>query len=241
MIAQAKAITGKKAQKAMLQQSLPAGPPPPPGFKAKKDSAMSGGIVAMLSNLIDDVDAMIAEAVKDETASLEAYEVYMKESNDLLNQLKEHITNLQQEIAKAEQEKELKEQELKDAMDEKARLRQLDIDLWGVEGCKYLLENYDLRKEERAEEIKSLDVSITTIGAGGGDPKVAAVMDPAAETVPDVAEGHDLPEMTEPEDEEEEEQEDIQKQPPSEHHVVPEGVEIVGPNGETAISKLAGS
>jgi hypothetical protein len=240
IIAQAKAIAGKKAQKAMLQENQPAGAPPPPGFKSKKDSAMSGGIVAMLSNLIDDVDAMIAEAVKDETASQEAYEVYMKESNELLNQLKEHITNLQQEIAKAEQEKELKEQELKDAMDEKARLRQLDIDLWGVEGCKYLLENYDIRKQERAEEIKSLDESITTIGAGGGDPKVAAVMDPKAETVPDVDEGMDLPEMTEPEDEEEEEPEDVQKQPPSEHHVVPEGVEIVGPNGETAISKLAG-
>merc|ERR1719224_227935 len=124
---------------------------------------------------------MIKEAVKDETASLEAYEVYMKESNELLNQLKEHITNLQMEIAKAEQEKELKEQELKDAMEEKANLRQQDIDLWGVEGCKYLLENYDIRKAERKEEIESLDESLTTIGAGGGDPKVAAIMDPEAE------------------------------------------------------------
>merc|ERR1719224_282402 len=130
---------------------------------------------------------MIKEAVKDETASLEAYEVYMKESNELLNQLKEHITNLQMEIAKAEQEKELKEQELKDALDEKATLRQQDIDLWGVEGCKYLLENYDVRKEERKEEIDSLDESITVIGAGGGDPKVEAIMDPKAERVPDAA------------------------------------------------------
>jgi len=65
-------------------------------------------------------------------------------------------------------------------------------------------------------------------------------MDPKAEKVPDVAEEFDLPEMTEPEDEEEEEQEDAPDQVPSEHHVVPEGVEIVGPNGETAISKLAG-
>merc|ERR1719428_703964 len=78
IIAQAQAIAGKKEPKAMLQQSQPAGPPPPPGFKAKKDSAMSGGIVAMLSNLIDDVDAMIKEAFKDETSSLEGYEVFMK-------------------------------------------------------------------------------------------------------------------------------------------------------------------
>merc|ERR1719161_3070248 len=136
--------------------------------------------------------------------------------------MKEHITSLQMKIAKAEEEKELKEQELKDAETEKRILRQQDIDLWGVEGCKYLLENFDLRKQERKEEIESLDESLTTIGAGGGDPKVAAIMDPKAEKVPDVAEGHDLPELTEPEDEEEEE--DAPKQPPSEHHVVPEGV-----------------
>merc|ERR1719359_2518983 len=124
---------------------------------------------------------MIKEAVKDETAALEAYEVFMKESNDMLNEMKEHITSLQEEIAKAEQEKELKEQELKDAMDEKRRLRQLDIDLWGVEGCKYLLDNFDIRKAERKEEIEGLEETISTIGAGGGDPKVAAVMDPQAE------------------------------------------------------------
>lgn len=240
IIAQAKAIAGKKTPKAMLQQSQPAGPPPPPGFKAKKDSAMSGGITVMLTNMLDDIDAMIEEAVKDEADALTAYEGFMKESNEVLAQMKEHITSLQEEIAKAEQEKELKEQELKDALDEKKILRQQDIDLWGVEGCKYLLENYDIRKKERKEEIDSLDESLTTIGAGGGDPKVEAIMDPKAEKVPDVAEEFDLPEMTEPEDEEEEEQEDAPDQVPSEHHVVPEGVEIVGPNGETAISKLAG-
>merc|ERR1719428_2680346 len=207
IIAQAQAIAGKKEPKAMLQQSQPAGPPPPVGFKAKKDSAMSGGVTAMLNNLIDDTDAMIKEAAKDETDALTGYEGFMKESNELLSEMKEHITNLQMKIAKAEQEKELKEQELADAMAEKKRLRQLDIDLWGTVGCKYLLENFDIRKQERKEEIESLDESLTTIGAGGGDPKVEAIMDPAAEKVPDVAEGHEeeLPEMTEPEDEEAEE------------------------------------
>jgi len=119
IIAQAKAIAGKKTPKAMLQQSQPAGPPPPPGFKAKKDSAMSGGITVMLTNMLDDIDAMIEEAVKDEADALTAYEGFMKESNEVLAQMKEHITSLQEEIAKAEQEKELKEQELKDALDEK--------------------------------------------------------------------------------------------------------------------------
>jgi len=238
IIAQAQAIVGKRAPKAMLQQSQPAGAPPPPGFKKKQDSAMAGGITVMLNNLIDDTDAMIKEAVKDEAASLTAYEVFMKESNELLTEMKDHITSLQMEIAKAEQEKELKEQELKDAEAEEKRLRQLDIDIHGVEGCKYLLENYDVRKVERKEEIDSLDESITVIGAGGGDPKVEAIMDPQATKVPDAAPEVEA-ELTEPEDEEEE-VEDAPGQPPSEHHVVPEGVEIIGPNGETAISKIMG-
>jgi len=241
IIAQANAVVGKKAPKAMLQQGQPAGPPPPTGFKKKEDSAMSGGIVSMLSSMIDDMDAMITEAVKDETSALKAYEVFMKESNELLTEMKQHVTSLQMQIAKAEQEKELKEQELKDAMAEKARLRQLDIDLWGVEGCKYLLENFDIRKQERKEEIDSLDESLTTIGAGGGDPKVEAIMDPQAEKVPDVAEGHEaeLPEMA-PDPEEEEEVEEAEEQAPAVHVPVPEGVKIEGPNGETAISKMLG-
>jgi len=235
IIAQAKEIASKNAPKAMLQQ--PAGPPPPPGFKKKKDSAMSGGVTVMLNNMIDDVDAMIEEAVKDETSALEAYEVFMQESNAMLTEMKNHITSLQEMIAKAEEEKLLKEQELDDADSERKILRQQDIDLWGVEGCKYLLENFDLRKQERKEEIESLDTSLTTLGAGGGDPKVAAIMDPKAEHVPSVEETPGLPELEEPEDEEEE-QEDAPSQPPSEFHTVPEGVEIVGPNGETAISKM---
>merc|ERR1719428_1756293 len=182
---------------------------------------------------------MIKEAAKDETDALTGYEGFMKESNELLSEMKEHITNLQMKIAKAEQEKELKEQELADAMAEKKRLRQLDIDLWGTEGCKYLLENFDIRKQERKEEIESLDESLTTIGAGGGDPKVEAIMDPKAERVPDsppeVEEA-----LTEPEEEEEEEDEDVPKQGPTEVHVVPEGVEMVGANGERAIAKLHG-
>jgi len=237
IIARAKEIAGKTASKAMLQQ--PAGPPPPPGFKAKKDSAMAGGVTAMLNNMIDDVDAMIEEAVKDETDSLKAYEAFMKESNDMLNEMKEHINSLRLMIAKAEEEKQIKEQELADADIERKDLRQQDIDLWGVEGCKYLLENFDIRKAERKEEIESLDTAITTIGAGGGDPKVAAIMDPKAEHVPSVEETPGLDELTEPEDEEEEE-EDAPGQPPSEFHVVPEGVKIEGPNGETAISKIMG-
>merc|ERR1719482_2140007 len=74
IIAKAKEIAGIKAPKAMLQQGQPAGPPPPPGFKKKKDSAMSGGVTVMLTNLIDDIDAMIEEAIKGETGALTAYE-----------------------------------------------------------------------------------------------------------------------------------------------------------------------
>merc|ERR1719428_1741894 len=49
---------GKKAAAALVQKQEPVGPPPPPGFEAYKKSAASGGVMAMIQQIISDAKAM---------------------------------------------------------------------------------------------------------------------------------------------------------------------------------------
>merc|ERR1719261_1514422 len=57
----------------------------------------------------------------------------------------------------------------------RAEVRQYNIDLYGEEGCEFLLKNYEVRFINRKEEIDSLKEAEAILGAGGGDPKMAAV------------------------------------------------------------------
>merc|ERR1719502_2589323 len=85
------------------------------------------------------------------------------------------ITNRRLEIGKLEEFTVEEKIRLNETTHEVARLRQYDIDLYGVEGCDYLLKNYETRYIERKEEIDSLKEAEAILGAGGGDPKMAQV------------------------------------------------------------------
>merc|ERR1719456_1688697 len=59
----------------------PAGPPPPPGFKAYSNNAQSGGVMAMIQQIIDDAKAMETDALKAEEQAQIAYESFVTETN----------------------------------------------------------------------------------------------------------------------------------------------------------------
>merc|ERR1719443_1493923 len=175
MIRAGEAMVHGGDSKAMLQAGEePAGPPPPPGLKPYSNGAASGGVLAMLMQLIEDSEAMIKEAVGDETEALKAYEVYVKDANAETKIRSTEITNRRMEMGKLEMETEETKVALNETIQIKAELRQHDIDLYGVEGCDYLLKNYAVRFVERKEEIDSLKEAEAILGVGGGDPKMAA-------------------------------------------------------------------
>merc|ERR1719421_374369 len=74
-----KGFYDKKAKAALLQQE-PAGPAPPPGFKAYKKSAAAGGVMGMIQQIINDAKAMEAEAIKSEEDAQKAYEDFVKDA-----------------------------------------------------------------------------------------------------------------------------------------------------------------
>merc|ERR1719515_463747 len=72
-----------------------------------------------------------------------------------------------------------------DNVEEIARLRQYDIDLYGVQGCQFMLKNYAVRYVARLEEINALKVAkivLTSGGGGGGEGQGEAADAVAAET-----------------------------------------------------------
>lgn len=214
---------------AMLQQE-PAGPPPPTGFKSYEKSGSSGGVTVMIQNLIDDADAMVKEAVKDETSAMEAYEGLVADANAATDQRQKEITDRNARIGELEAFTAEEQEKLEEAIFKVKTLRQTDIDLHGVEGCDYLMDNYATRHVERQEEIDSLKEANAILGAGGGEKAAeAAGVEP---TEPPLPEG-----LAEAAGEEEELEEGVGAGS-SKHNVVPEGVEIVGPGGEKAIAAM---
>merc|ERR1719331_1547684 len=83
-----------KAALVQTKKQEPAGPPPPPGFKSYGNNAQSGGVMAMIEQIIADAKAMEEDAIKAEEESQVAYETFVTETNAAIDAAtKESITS----------------------------------------------------------------------------------------------------------------------------------------------------
>merc|ERR1719238_2615019 len=76
----------KKAKAAFLQTAQAGGPPPPPGFEAYKKNAAAGGVMGMIQQIINDAKAMEAEAIRSEEDAQKAYEDFVKDTNNSIEE-----------------------------------------------------------------------------------------------------------------------------------------------------------
>merc|ERR1719375_2116779 len=146
----------KKAKAVALAQGRqePAGPPPPPGFKAYKKNAASGGVMGMLQSIIDEAKDLQAAAVRDEAEAQEAYEGFTKETTASIAEANKEIINKSDAKATAEGDKAEAEEELETAELELERLANYNLELHGT--CDFLLKNFELRQAAFAEEVDAL-------------------------------------------------------------------------------------
>merc|ERR1711924_352854 len=100
-----KGFYDKKAKAAFVQQGQPAGPAPPPGFKAYKKNAAAGGVMGMIQQIINDAKAMEAEAIQSEEDAQKAYEDFVKDTNASIEEKSKDIINKSELKAKAEADK----------------------------------------------------------------------------------------------------------------------------------------
>merc|ERR1719389_1060085 len=146
--------TGKSKQE-------PAGPPPPPGFKSYSNNAQSGGVMAMIQQIIDDAKAMETDAVKAEESAQIAYETFVTETNAAITAATKESITAAESKAKAEAEKSDTEVARDGVVDEITALYGENGDLH--KSCDYTLKNFDLRQAARQSEMEALKQALSIL------------------------------------------------------------------------------
>jgi DNA repair exonuclease SbcCD ATPase subunit len=144
-----------KGAAALVQRKQePVGPPPPPGFKAYNKNAASGGVMAMITQIIEDAEAMEKEILKAEDDAQKTYELFVTETNTSIETKAKEIVHLSQ--VKAKKEEELVEtKQAKEANDvELEQLSTYNSELHT--SCDFVLKNFDIRQTARDEEVEAL-------------------------------------------------------------------------------------
>jgi len=149
-----KGFYDKKDKGTALVQQEPAGPPPPPGFKAYEKQSGSGGVMSMLEQIISDAKRLEADAIKAETDAQKAYEEFVKDTNNSIDTKNRDITNKSEEKATAEQDKTAALEDKDTATSEKTQLQNEATDLHS--SCDFVLKNFDIRQEARDQEVEAL-------------------------------------------------------------------------------------
>jgi len=137
-------------------RAVKAAPPPPPetwGAYQKKDGK-SNGVLALMDMLIKELQDGIVNSKHEEETAQKDYERLMAESQTTREQSVESITSKESAKAdldtKIESTKEAKTGQEAELSNIKSYIAQLHAN------CDFLLENYDLRKTARTNEVESL-------------------------------------------------------------------------------------
>jgi len=144
------------AKQALIQMSKqePAGPPPPAGFKAYENNAGGSGVIAMLTQIVNDAKMMEQEAIHDETDAQKAYETFVQDTNLSIDEKTKSVVNKTANKAQAEADKVAAEEELDSTNLELEQLANYKADLH--KSCDFTLKNFDLRQDARDQEVEAL-------------------------------------------------------------------------------------
>jgi chromosome segregation ATPase len=132
----------------------PVGPPPPPGFKEYKKHAASGGVMSLITQIIEDAKAMEKEAIDAEQESQAAYTSFVESTNASINKKAREITNKSAEKAKTEIELVKSKEILDEIVTELEELSNYNAELH--KSCDFVMKNFDLRQTARDEEVEAL-------------------------------------------------------------------------------------
>jgi septal ring factor EnvC (AmiA/AmiB activator) len=138
-----------------------------PEFAISKDQApdatLSGtgnhkqeknGIVAIMDQVRENMEAEVAEGVKTEAAELAAFEKQRGEDRQLMDTLNAHLAELQANVADDSAEILSLEQKLGNEQTERDAVADILRSL--KTGCDWIRGNFDRRRENRAVEVKNL-------------------------------------------------------------------------------------
>jgi len=133
----------------------PAGPPPPGGFKkGQGQGGAAKGVMAMITQIVEDAKAMEVEALKGEDDALKAYEVFVTDTNLSIEAKSKEIVEKSETLAQTQA---AKTEALEQKAEVEAELESLEAENADLhKECDYLLKNFDVRQTARGEEIEAL-------------------------------------------------------------------------------------
>merc|ERR1719378_486356 len=130
-------------------------PPPPETFGAyEKSTEKSAGVLGLMDMIVKELEDDMKDAEYEEKTAQADYEKLMTDSADTRAEKAKSITDKQEAKAKLQAKK------VQATMAEKADFADVDSIHKYVShlhtDCDFILENYDVRKEARAQEVESL-------------------------------------------------------------------------------------
>jgi len=129
-----------------------------PSFKPMEKNAAGGGVMGMIQNVINESKALEAEAIRGEEAAQKAYETFVMDTNNSVEQKSKDIVSKAADKGKTEQALVETKQEMDSTMGELEALYNENADLH--KSCDFILKNFDIRQTARDEEIEALKQSI---------------------------------------------------------------------------------
>merc|ERR1740117_491299 len=138
-------------EKAALVQD---GQAPPPGFKEYKKNENAGGVIGMITTIINDAKTMEAEVIRAEEDAQKAYEDFVTDSNASIQEKTKSQVNKVEERAKATKDLNQATQDKEAALLELEQLSNYNAELHG--SCEFIMKNFEIRQTARDEEIEAL-------------------------------------------------------------------------------------
>jgi len=127
----------------------------PPVVQAEyKPSGGAGGVMSMIEKLIYDAKELEADAKKSEGEAQAAYETFIVDTSDSLQNLQSAVVTKSEEVSKAEKEKIETEEALQGTMTDLEDLSKYKAGLH--KECDYIQKNFGIRQEARQAEIEAI-------------------------------------------------------------------------------------
>jgi DNA repair exonuclease SbcCD ATPase subunit len=127
----------------------------PAKFKTSGKNAGGGRVVTMLEEILADTRKVEDQALVSEQDSQSAYENFMKDSNKMITQTTQAISDMTGARATSKEELSAAKTDFKETMAELESLDQTAGDLH--KSCDYILKNFDVRQKNRAAEMDALN------------------------------------------------------------------------------------
>merc|ERR1719198_306796 len=126
----------------------------PAKFKKYEENAGGKRVVKMIEEVIADSEKTEVEAIVSEQDSQQAYENFMKDSNESIIASQKSLVNMSDALAKSKESLSMAKSDLAATLSELEGLNHEKGDLH--KSCDFVLENFEARQAARAAEVDAL-------------------------------------------------------------------------------------